>query len=128
MAEIVDLERVISNMSGFDVDRELKRSQTLKHTATLNRNQTGPTVLEEEWGANGFGGADLEKGLGSRDRKYSLASCSSSTPTLHDAANQVEPAEENDPNIVSWNGPDDPENPMARSPSPADPRRSRTRC
>ena len=103
MAEIVDLERVISNLSGFDVEREIKRSQTLNRTA---RHQ------EEVVEASGLGGADLEKGLSGRDWRDSAALGSSSISTLHDATNQLVPAEENDPNIVFWDGPDDPENPM----------------
>jgi len=106
MAEIVDLERVISSISGFDVEREIKRSQTLNRTATVNRYQ-GEDVV-----AGGLGGADLEKGLSGRDWRDSAALGSSSISTLHDATNQLVPAEENDPNIVFWDGPDDPENPM----------------
>ncbi|KAI5808427.1 major facilitator superfamily domain-containing protein [Pyronema omphalodes] len=71
MAEISDLERAISRLSGFNPDDELKRTTSLD-----------------------------SKGSGTQ----------SSAPTL---AGGVEPYDEDsDPNIVWWDGPNDPENPM----------------
>jgi hypothetical protein len=78
MAEINDLERVISNLSGFNVERALGRTTTMDQIP------------------------DVERGLEDDSKS------GTSTPTLTDPDHE----EVDDPNVVGWDGPDDPENPM----------------
>lgn len=75
MSEIHELEHVLSRMSGFNIDVELKKVQT--ETAAAGR--------------------DVER-----------ASDSLSTNDTLTGAD----AENDDPNVIFWNGPDDPENPL----------------
>jgi len=87
MAEINDLERTISRLSGFNPEEEIKRLRTLDAELSNNSN----------W-----------------SRKESAASTPSSAPTLTNPDQEVT-GDEDDPNIVWWDGPDDPENPMVRT-------------
>jgi hypothetical protein len=84
MAEICDLERAISRLSGFNAEDELKRSNSLD--SEVEKAYPGPST--EQHGLQ------------------------SSAPTL---AGGAEPYDaDSDPNIVWWDGPNDPENPMVR--------------
>jgi hypothetical protein len=78
MAEISDLERVISNLSGFNVERALGRTTTMEQIPDVERGPVDESKSEI------------------------------STPTLAPSDHE----EVDDPNVVGWDGPDDPENPM----------------
>ncbi|CCX16704.1 Similar to Uncharacterized transporter C1529.01; acc. no. Q9USN4 [Pyronema omphalodes CBS 100304] len=82
MAEINDLERAISRLSGFNAEDELKRSNSLD--SEVEKAYPGPST--EKHGSQ------------------------SSAPTLAGGAEPYD--EDSDPNIVWWDGPNDPENPM----------------
>ncbi|KAL7275857.1 hypothetical protein RUND412_001169 [Rhizina undulata] len=84
MAEIADLERVISNLSGFNPEKELPSSTQHGHDV------------------------DVEKALpGSRG----TSAGGTLSPPLEDQK-ELGPGPEEDENIVWWDGPDDPQNPM----------------
>ncbi|TGZ76252.1 MFS general substrate transporter [Ascodesmis nigricans] len=86
MADVVDLERVLSRMSGFDPEIEMKKVRTLH---------------------------DVEEGRGPEPSGVTSPN-GTLTPSAEDEKQDAwarRPGQK-DPNAVYWDGPDDPENPM----------------
>lgn len=88
MADIVDLERVLSRMSGFDPETEMKKVRTLQN-------------LEE--------GREGGEGSGVKSPDGTLTPSDEHDEKMDAWARR--PGQK-DPNAVYWDGPDDPENPM----------------
>lgn len=91
MADIIGLERTISRASGFDAQVEMRKVRTLTQ---VNESRPGSNSSDGTVTPRPQGG-DLEKSM--EDRRLD--------------AWENRPGKK-DPNVVYWDGPDDPENPM----------------